>query len=134
MVAIPRRRIAETAMNHKIWTATAARVIALTFVLAGLAACGERHASNDTKTPPAADASPSAVVIGTAPAQPTGDPAGTTPASPNTSDVTKQEESVSKPQEGDNHSYSTVAPTTPQKSDGVNHNGDGGENAAKGTQ
>jgi hypothetical protein len=38
--------------------------------------------------------------------------------------VTKKEETMDKPQEGDNHSYSTVAPTTPQKSDGKNTTGD----------
>jgi hypothetical protein len=121
-------------MNHKIWSAAAARVLALTFVIAGLTACGERISNTDTgKAPKAADASPSAVVIGQAPAAPTGDPAGTTPIAPNTSDISKRVESTDKPQEGDNHSYSTVAPTTPQKADGVNHNGDGGENA-KGKQ
>ena len=107
-------------MNHKLWTATGARVIALTFLIAGLAACGDNDKSpGSTRTSKAADPSPSAVVIGQAPANPTGDPAGTTPVAPNTSDISKREETVAKPQEGDNHSYSSVAPVNPQKSEGV---------------
>jgi hypothetical protein len=30
-------------MNHKLWTTTGARVLAATFVIAGVAACGERE-------------------------------------------------------------------------------------------
>ena len=84
--------------------------------LAALAAC-ERH--HDV-TPTPAGASPSAVVIGTAPANPTGDPPGTTPIAPNTSDISKPAESSKKPQEGDENSHSTEAVTTPQKADGIN--------------
>lgn len=81
---------------------------------AGLAACG-RH-SDVPPGPSTPD--PSANLIGTPPAPPTGDPPGTTPVAANTTEVTKKEETEQKPQEGDNHSYSTVAPTTPQKSGG----------------
>jgi hypothetical protein len=105
-------------MNHKLWTLVGARVIALSFVIAGVAACGERNTTTSGKTPPAQAASPSAVVIGTAPAQPSGDPPGTTPVASNTTEVTKAEESKAKPQEGDNHSYSSVAEDNPQKAQG----------------
>ena len=104
-------------MNHQLWTKVGARVIALAFVIAGAAACDSvSHTSSRTPAQPATTGS--AQVIGTAPAQPSGDPPGTTPVDPHTTDVTKQEESTSKPQEGDDHSYSTVSPATKQKSDG----------------
>ena len=94
---------------------------------AGLAACGERISETRSTTPPSTAASPSAVVIGQAPAEvkPEGqaEPAGVTPVSPNTTEISKATESRSKPQEGDNHSYSTTAPVTPQKADGVNTTG-----------
>ncbi len=64
-----------------------------------------------------AGASPSAMLIGTSPAAPTGDPPGTTPVTAETTQVTKLEETQSKPQEGDNQSRSTLASTTPQKVD-----------------
>jgi hypothetical protein len=105
-------------MNHNIWTSAGARVIALTFVL-GLAACGERISNTDTgKAPKAADASPSAVVIGTAPAQPTGDPPGTTPVAAGTaSDVSKSVESNSMPQPGQPNDHSNLAAKPSQKAD-----------------
>jgi hypothetical protein len=106
-------------MNHQLWTNTGARVVAAAFMIAGLGACGERLSDTHARAnPPSNAASPSSVVVGTAPAQPSGDPPGTTPVAPNTSDVTKQEEISKKPQEGDNHSYSSVAPDNPQKSGG----------------
>lgn len=140
----PGRRNAENTMNHKLWTAAGARVIALAFLLAGAAACGERSNVSSTHGDAATraasngatgngatangdlaaraeysglprDASPSAVVIGTAPAQPTGDTPETTPASAAQSQLSKAAESQRMPQEGDNHSYSTLDPTSPQK-------------------
>jgi hypothetical protein len=90
---------------------------------AGLAACGERISDTRTKAPAQTQASPSAVVIGQAPAEPSGDPPGTTPVAPNTTEISKQVETREKPQEGDNHSHSTTAPVTPQKADGVNTTG-----------
>ena len=111
-------------MNHQLWTRVGARVVALAFVVAGAAACHDKISDVSSGTPAASPATPSSQVIGTAPAQPSGDPPGTTAVAPNTSDVTKKEETMDKPQEGDNHSYSTVAPTTPQKSDGKNTTGD----------
>src|SRR4051794_20928893 len=104
-------------MNHQLWRRVGVRVMAVTFSL-GLAACGERLADTHAKSPSSNAASPSAVVVGTAPAQHSGDPPGTTPVDSHTSDLTKDEESSKKPQEGDNHSYSTVSPETKQKSDG----------------
>jgi len=80
-----------------------------------LVGCDRHHdAVRDAATP-----DPSAVVIGTAPAPPTGDPPGTTPVASATTEVTKKEETEQKPQEGDNHSYSTVAPDSKQKAGGA---------------
>jgi len=107
-------------MNHQLWNRVGARIAAIAFIVGGLAACGDRLSETQAKKAPNTPTSDSAVVVGVAPAQPSGDPPGTTPVAPNTSDVTKQEESTQKPAEGDNHSYSTVAPTTPQKADGNN--------------
>jgi hypothetical protein len=107
-------------MNHQLWKSVGTRVIALAFVIAGVAACHDRISDVSSGTPAATAATPSSQVVGTAPAQPSGDPPGTTPVASHTSDVTKAEESNSKPQEGDDHSYSSVAPNNPQKSDGSN--------------
>jgi hypothetical protein len=108
-------------MNHTLWNRVGARVAVIAFIIGGLSACGERLADTHAKGPSSNPADASAVVVGTAPAQPSGDPPGTTPVAPNTSDVTKAEESSNKPKEGDNNSFSTVAPATKQKSDGVSH-------------
>jgi hypothetical protein len=106
-------------MNHRLWASVGARVVALTFVAAGLAACGERLSDTSSKTPKPTAASPSAVVIGQAPAEPQADTAQTTSPAGAQSTVSKAEESNDRPKEGDNHSYSTVAPVTPQKAEGV---------------
>jgi hypothetical protein len=103
-------------MNHTLWTKVGARVIALAFVIAGASACHDKISDVSSGTPAASPATPSSQVIGTAPADPKGDPPGTTAVAPNTSDVTKQEESTAKPQEGDNHSYNSVSPDNKQKS------------------
>jgi hypothetical protein len=100
-------------MENVTLTRRAALLVAAV-AFAGLAAC-ERH-SDVPPGPSTPDAS--AQVIGTPPAPPTGDPPGTTPVAPGTTQVTKQEETTQKPQEGDDHSYSTVAPNSPQKADG----------------
>ena len=97
---------------------------------AGLTACGERISDNRTTKAPD-QASPSAVVVGQAPAPPSGDPPGTTPVAPGTTEISKAEETTQKPQEGDNHSYSTTAPVTPQKAEGVNVTGDGNTEGKK---
>jgi hypothetical protein len=114
-------------MNHKLWNAVAARVIAVSFVVAGLAACSERLSNTHTGKAPSNPADQSAVVIGTAPAQPSGDPPGTTPVASNTTEITKKVESEQKPQEGDNHSYSSLAPDNPQKAGGQDAQGQSGK-------
>jgi hypothetical protein len=89
--------------------------IAVAFALAaGLAAC-DRKANTEVRTALAPD--PSTQVIGVKPADPTGDPPGTTPVTANTTVITKQEEIAQKPQEGDNHSHSSLAQDNPQKGD-----------------
>jgi hypothetical protein len=103
-------------MNHKLWSDAGARVIAAMFLVAGLAACGEHLSNVSARTPKATPADASAVVIGTAPAQPSGDPPGTTPVAPGTSDLSKETESKSKPQEGDDSSHMSASPNSSQKS------------------
>jgi hypothetical protein len=124
-------------MNHKLWAMTGARVLALSFVIAGVSACGDRTtdtradaSSSSTRILPS-DASPSAVVIGQAPSATQGDTAQTTPPAGAQGDVSKAAESTARPIEGDNHSYSTLAPVTPQKADGVNRTGNGASGEGK---
>ena len=111
-------------MNHQLWTAVGARVLAATFVMAGVAACGDRLSDTSARAPKANQASPSAVVVGQAPAQPAttpgGDTAQTTSPAGAQGEVSKAADNTQRPLEGDNHSHSTVAPVTPQKADGVN--------------
>jgi hypothetical protein len=119
-------------MNHPLGTSVGARVLALTFVIAGLTACGERISNTDTgKAPKAAAASDSAVVIGVAPAQPTGDPPGTTPVKDST-EVTKSVESVSMPQPGQANDHSNVAPRPSQKAEEIAKTPAEGANANNG--
>lgn len=92
-------------------------VAAAVVIAAGLSACDK---TVGTKARAALAPDESAVVIGKTPAPPTGDPPGTTPVASNTTEISKHEEINEKPQEGDNHSYSTVAPDTPQKAGGKN--------------
>lgn len=110
-------------MNHRIWTEAGARVLAMMFLIAGATACGERLSDTTARAPKANEPSPSAVVIGQAPADPAAQPSSetpqTTPPPGARGDLSKAEESVLRPREGDNHSYSTLAPVTPQKSTGV---------------
>ena len=109
-------------MNHQLWNRVAARVVALTFVIAGLAACELHHdgaqvsASSASGLPASADAS--ARTVDVAPAPPTGDPPGTTPVAPDTTDLSKSAQRTG-PREGDDHSYSSVSPTNPQKAQNV---------------
>jgi len=99
------------------------RAVALSFVLAAAVGCGERLSDTSTKSPKPMAASPSAVVIGTAPAEPQApvqaDTAQTTPPAGAQGELTKREESLERPKEGDNHSYSTLDPKTPQKAENV---------------
>jgi hypothetical protein len=62
-----------------------------------------------------AAASPSAQVIGTAPAPPTGDPPGTTPVAPNTDEVSKAVETTAMPLPGQPNDHSNLAPNPSQK-------------------
>ena len=106
-------------MNHILWAAAGARVVALTFVIAGLTACGDRLANPTAKAPTVAAASPSAVVIGTTPGQPTADPPGTTPVSSDTTEVTKSVESAAMPQPGQPNDHSNLAAKPSQKSEEI---------------
>src|SRR5688572_1285316 len=108
-------------MNHKLWASVGARVVALSFVVAGLAACGERLSNTSSKTPKPTAASPSAVVVGQAPAEPGSTPAGTgdaqsTPPA-NTTEVSKSVESSSMPLPGQPNDHSNVAPKPSQNAD-----------------
>lgn len=109
-------------MNHQLWNRVAAKVVALMFVMAGVAACDRHHDANVSASsgsaPLPATADASARTIDVKPAPPTGDPPGTTPVAPGTSDLSKQAEQTG-PREGDNHSYSSVAPNNPQKAQSV---------------
>jgi hypothetical protein len=115
----------DIAMEKHDRLARGAYTFAALLLAAGLAACGERISDTRVKAREATKPDSSAVVVGQAPAEPTGDPPGTTPVAPGTTEITKKVESTEKPQEGDNHSYSTTAPVTPQKAEGVNTTGDG---------
>jgi hypothetical protein len=105
-------------MNHELWSRVAARVVAIAFLTAGLAACGEKLSNVSSGGPSANPQDASTKVIGTTPAEPSGDTPQTTAVAPNTTDIPPSVASKGGPREGDNHSYSTVAPNTPQKSDG----------------
>ena len=104
-------------MNHTLWAAAGARVVALMFAIAGLSACGDRLSNTTARTPKAAGASPSAIVIGTAPGQPTGDPPGTTPVAGNTTYVTKDVEQQAMPVPGQPNDHSNLAAKPPQKAE-----------------
>jgi|SRR5690348_8564475 len=120
-------------MNHTLWTGAGARVLAAMFVVAGLAACGDRISNTHSKAAPANPVDPSAVVIGTAPAQPTGDPPGTTPVAGNDSEVTKEVESSAMPQPGQPNDHSNVSTAASQRSGEMAQTvGDG--KAANGTE
>src|SRR5688572_4389929 len=98
-------------MNHRLWAATGARVLAMMFIVAGVAACGDRISDTRAKAPSNNPVSPSAQVIGQAPAdpatQPSNDTAQTTSPAGARGEVSAQAESTKRPIEGDNHSYST---------------------------
>ena len=100
-------------MNHELWNRVAARVIALAFVSAALAACGEKLSDVHSGGPSAHPVSPSAQVIGTAPAEPQGNTPQTTAVGGD-----KRPEGEKGPKEGDDSSYSSVAPNNPQKAQG----------------
>ncbi len=105
-------------MDHKLWASVGARVVALTFVAAGLTACGERISDTTAKAPKPVAPSPSAVVIGQAPAEPTGDPTGTSQPAGAT-EVTKSVEDKAMPQPGQPNDHSNLAPKPSQKADEI---------------
>ena len=119
-------------MNHTLWAAAGARVVALMFVIAGLSACGDRLSNTTAKTPRAEGASPSAVVVGTAPGQPGGETAGTTPASSYTTEVTKSVETAAMPQPGQANDHSNEAAKPSQKADEIAKTPEEGKRANEG--
>ena len=114
-------------MNLQERITRGAHAVVCLFLVAGLVACGERISDTRVKATEPGKASPSAVVIGQAPAEPSGDPPGTSPVASGTTYIDKATESRDKPQEGDNHSYSTTAPVTPQKAEYVDPQQAGGK-------
>lgn len=90
-----------------------AKVCAVVLAASALGAC---HRTSDAA--PATSASPSTILIGTAPADPTGDPPGTTPVASNTIDTPKALQADAGNREGDNNSHSTLAGDAPQKAGG----------------
>lgn len=117
-------------MMKPIQSTLGARIVALSLVLAGAAACGERLSNTSSGTPTQTAASPSAVVIGQAPAEPPAPAAAQAPAQGDTpqttspvgarSELSKSAESTQQPLEGNTNSHSTLAPAAPQKAEGVN--------------
>src|SRR5688572_13945188 len=75
-----------TNMDHRLWAKAGARVLAMMFIVAGVTACGEclgdrtanNNSGNSASTGLPSNASPSAVVIGQAPAEPQAQPSGET--------------------------------------------------------
>ncbi len=88
--------------------ATAALGAAL--ALGALAACDREPDGTASAAP-----DPSAQTINVKPAPPTGDPPGTTPVTGNQSNLTETQSQTQMPLEGQNHSYSSVAPQQSQK-------------------
>jgi len=96
---------------------TLAYACAAAFLLAGLSACGERISDTTVKAPKPLEPSPSAVVIGQAPAEPTGDPAGASPVAGNTTYVTKGVDQNAMPVPGQPNDHSNLAAKPPQKAE-----------------
>jgi hypothetical protein len=92
----------------------AGAAVGAAILLASLAACDREPKAKAAATPQASEQT-----VNVPAAAPTGDPAGTTPVTGKESEVSKSAETTKMPQEGDNHSYSTMAPAAPQKSDAV---------------
>lgn len=103
-------------MNHQLWNAVGARVIAAAFVVAGLTACGERLSDVSTSEPKPFAASPSAQVIGQAPAEPAAPEASGTPPPVNSrGEVAKSVDSTAMPLPGQANDHSNLAPGASQK-------------------
>jgi hypothetical protein len=99
---------------NSILTLAAATAAAL--ALGSLGACSKVGTHNDAARVSMA-ASPSAQLIGTKPAEPTPEPPGVKPVAGDTTDVSQEKAAQGGPKEGDNHSYSTLDPNSPQKGD-----------------
>lgn len=83
-------------------------------LLATLAACDREPKARASATPQRSEQT-----VNVPAAAATGDPAGTTPVTGKETEISKQAESTKMPQEGDDHAYSTMSPSAPQKSGGV---------------
>ncbi len=83
-------------------------VLGAALALGSLAAC-------DRGGVPSATPDPSAQTIDVKPAPPTGDPPGTTPVTGKESDLSEGQKQTQMPLEGQNHSYSSVAPQQSEK-------------------
>ena len=88
-------------------------VLVAAFAMLGLGACGERQRDADTLS----KADPSAIVVGTTPAEPSGDPPGTTPVAVATSDVSKAVEQSSMPLPGQPNDHSNLAANPSQRAE-----------------
>ncbi|HEX4781030.1 MAG TPA: hypothetical protein VH301_09775 [Usitatibacter sp.] len=95
---------------------TLAAATAAALALGSLGACSKLGSHNDAARVSMA-ASPSAQLVGTKPADPTPEPAGVKPVVSGTTDVTQSQAAQGGPKEGDDHSYSTLDPNSPQKGD-----------------
>jgi hypothetical protein len=105
-------------MNHALWARVGARVIAVAFVVAGAAACDRNKAGDRESAAPGSSSTASTnsgSVIGTPPAPPQGDTPQTTPASKSQSELSKHEESTTKPHEGDQNSFMTESTRDSQR-------------------
>ena len=102
-------------MNHALWNRVAARVLAITFITTGLAACGEKLSNVSSGGPSANPVSPSAQVIGTKPADPQPEPAGVTAVAPGTKELTKKQEVNDMPKEGQDSSHLTESKVDSQR-------------------
>ena len=91
----------------------ATAVLAAVAALAALAACDREPRGTASATPARSEQT-----IDVQPAPPTGDPPGTTPVAGDQSDLTKAQSQSQMPLEGQNHSYSSVAPNQSQKPGG----------------
>ena len=89
----------------------AAAVLGAALALGSLAAC-----DRGPDGVPSAAPDPSARTLNVEPAPPTGDPPGTTPVTgKRESDLSEGQKQTQMPLEGQNHSYSSVAPVQSQK-------------------
>lgn len=88
-----------------------AAALGAALALAGLSACDRQAGGSAASAAP----EPSEQTINVKPAPPTGDPPGTTPVTGKESNLSAAQESSQMPLEGQNHSYSSVAPRQSQK-------------------